>query len=74
MVGPAWRPRALLQVLFKYCAEEVAQARHTALFQRFIKASPVQHARAGSQRARLQRASGAGQAWLRLLHPARSIH
>ncbi|KAL4421302.1 hypothetical protein ABPG75_010593 [Micractinium tetrahymenae] len=25
-------------VLFKYCAEEVAQARHTALFQRFIKA------------------------------------
>ena len=26
-------------VLFKYCAEEVAQARHTALFQRFIKVS-----------------------------------
>ncbi|KAI7838109.1 hypothetical protein COHA_008117 [Chlorella ohadii] len=25
-------------VLFRYCAEEVAQARHTALFQRFIKA------------------------------------
>ena len=24
-------------MLFKYCAEEVAQARHTALFQRFIK-------------------------------------
>jgi hypothetical protein len=24
-------------VLFRYCAEEVAQARHTALFQRFIK-------------------------------------
>lgn len=27
------------QVLFQYCAEEVASARHTALFQRFIKAS-----------------------------------
>ncbi|GAB4822825.1 hypothetical protein N2152v2_009871 [Parachlorella kessleri] len=26
------------QVLFQYCAEEVASARHTALFQRFIKA------------------------------------
>ena len=25
------------QVLFRYCAEEVAQARHSALFQRFIK-------------------------------------
>jgi hypothetical protein len=25
-------------VLFQYCAEEVASARHTALFQRFIKA------------------------------------
>ena len=28
-------------VLFGYCAEEVATARHTALFQRFIKASCV---------------------------------
>ena len=27
-----------MQVLFQYCAEEVASARHTALFQRFIKA------------------------------------
>jgi hypothetical protein len=26
------------QVLYKYCAEEVAAARHTALFQRFIRA------------------------------------
>lgn len=26
------------EVLFKYCAEEVSSARHTALFQRFIKA------------------------------------
>ena len=27
----------IMQVLFQYCAEEVAAARHTALFQRFIK-------------------------------------
>jgi hypothetical protein len=33
--------RRVPQVLFKYCAEEVAQARHTALFQRFIKVGYV---------------------------------
>ena len=55
------------QVLFKYCAEEVAQARHTALFQRFIKVPVGVQGCAGVQGVWVQGVEG-GEADIRAVH------